>query len=119
MSRSNTHLLAAASVLALALAPTHALAWGATGHRLIGVLAIKNLPPELPDFLKSDDAVWQVGELAREPDRWRGSGPAHDGERDPGHFVDVSDDLTIQGGPKLSALPPRGSITTPRCAPSA
>ena len=103
MTRNALRLLAAAS--ALALIPAQALAWGATGHRIIGVLAVKGLPAELPDFLKTDAAVWQVGELAREPDRWRGSGPAHDAERDPGHFVDVSDDQTILGGPKLSALP--------------
>ncbi len=102
MSRT-ARLLAVAS--ALALIPAQAFGWGATGHRIIGVLAIKNLPPDLPDFLKSDAAIWEIGELAREPDRWRGSGETHDAERDPGHFVDVSDDGTILGGPKLAALP--------------
>ena len=46
-----------------------------------------------------------MGELAREPDRSRGSGDPHDRDLDPGHFVDVSDDLKILEGPSLSALP--------------
>lgn len=99
-----TWLVAAA--LPLALAPHEALAWGSTGHRIIGLVAMKNLPPDLPAFLLTPQAVWQVGELAREPDRWRGSGLVHDSERDPGHFVDVMDDLTVMGGPSLKALPP-------------
>ena len=94
-----------ALVLAAAV-PSQALAWGATGHRLIGTLAAKNLPDEIPAFLHTPEAIAQIGELAREPDRWRGSGKTHDAERDPGHFVDVSDDLTVLGGVSLKALPP-------------
>jgi hypothetical protein len=86
-----------------------AFGWGATGHRYIGEIAIRALPDEVPGFLRSDDVARQAGELAREPDRWRGSGQIHDSERDPGHFVDVSDDLTILNGPQLSALPPTRS----------
>jgi hypothetical protein len=90
---------------AVAAVPTQAFGWGSTGHRIIGVLAARNLPADLPPFLSTPEAIWQIGELAREPDRWRGSGPAHDNERDPGHFVDVADDLTVAEGPALSALP--------------
>jgi len=46
-----------------------------------------------------------VGELAREPDRWRGSGRTHDSLRDPGHFVDGDDGGKVLGGPALAALP--------------
>ena len=88
-----------------ALAPQNALAWGSTGHRLTAELAIRNLPASLPDFVRSEDAVWEVGELAREPDRSRGAGDPHDKDLDPGHFVDVSDDLKILEGPSLTALP--------------
>src|SRR5258708_2301717 len=88
------------------IAASPALAWGATGHRIIGELAIRSLPDEVPAFLRTNDAARQAGELAREPDRWRGSGQEHDAERDPGHFVDVAADLTILGGPRLAALPP-------------
>jgi len=91
------------------LTPSSALAWGATGHRYIGEIAIEALPEEVPAFLRTSEVARQVGELAREPDRWRGSGQAHDAERDPGHFVNVGDDLLILGGPSLSALPPTRS----------
>jgi hypothetical protein len=82
-----------------------ALAWGSTGHRLIGRLAIEALPSDLPAFLTSPQAAEAVGELAREPDRWRDSGRAHDTDRDPAHFVDVDDNGLVLGGPALSALP--------------
>jgi hypothetical protein len=82
-----------------------ALAWGATGHRLIGQLAIESLPSDLPAFLTSPDIAQVVGELAREPDRWRDSGRTHDSDRDPAHFVDLDDNGLVLGGPAISALP--------------
>jgi hypothetical protein len=101
MGRSSVVLLACAA----ALAPAPAFAWGATGHRIIGEAAIAALPGTVPAFLRTDEVAREVGELAREPDRWRGAGPTHDGDRDPGHYVDLSDDLTVLGGPPLDALP--------------
>jgi hypothetical protein len=90
----------------IALAPaSEALAWGATGHRFIGVAAAEALPADLPAFLHSRRAIEDLGELAREPDRWRGAGKTHDSTRDPGHFVDVDDQGKILGGPALNALP--------------
>ena len=83
----------------------HALAWGATGHRLIGRLAVEALPVEIPAFLRSSAAAEAVGELAREPDRWKNAGKPHDSDRDPGHFIDLSDDGRVFGGPALTALP--------------
>ncbi len=72
---------------------------------MTGELAIRNLPTTLPDFVRSEDVALRVGELAREPDRSRASGDPHDRDLDPGHFVDVSDDLKVLGGPSLTALP--------------
>jgi len=95
------------ALLALALAiPGSAVAWGATGHRVIGRLAIETLPPDLPTFLGAPGSAEAVGELAREPDRWKDSGRTHDADRDPAHFVDVGDDGRVLGGPLLAALPP-------------
>jgi hypothetical protein len=91
--------------LSLLLLPAPALAWGGTGHRMIGELAAKSFPKQIPAFLKTALAVKQIGLLAQEPDISRNAGQPHDGDSDPGHFVDVSDDGTILGGPKLSALP--------------
>ncbi len=96
--------LAAAAVLALTPAGP-ALAWGNTGHRMVGTLAMQALPTEVPAFLRSKQAAADLGELAREPDRWKGSGKTHDSDRDPAHFLDLGDDGTMFGGPKLSALP--------------
>ncbi|MEO8926879.1 MAG: S1/P1 Nuclease [Caulobacteraceae bacterium] len=82
-----------------------AMAWGSTGHRMIGRLAVEALPADLPAFARSADAAAQVGELAREPDRWKGAGKVHDGERDGAHFLDLGDDGKVLGGPALIALP--------------
>ena len=87
-------------------APAPALAWGGSGHRMIGQAAMESLPGDLPAFLRTPKAVEAVGELSREPDRWKGAGKVHDQNREPAHFLDLSDDGTVLGGPKLSALPP-------------
>ncbi len=84
---------------------TAALAWGATGHRLIGEAGMQTLPVDLPAFLRAPDAVQAVGEIAREPDRSKGSGQPHDHDLDPGHFLDVDDQGKVNGGPPLASLP--------------
>ncbi len=89
-----------------AATPLPAMAWGSAGHRYIGELAAKAYPATVPAFLRSPEAVRQLGEMAREPDRSRNSGQPHDGDLDPGHFIDVLDDGTIMGASKLDALPP-------------
>ncbi len=88
----------------LTLAPS-AHAWGSTGHRLIGVCAIKALPAEFPAFLRDPSAAALIGEVGREPDRSRGAGQPHDADLDPGHFINVGDDGKIGGGPALASLP--------------
>jgi hypothetical protein len=97
-------ILAAAA--AVALVPNHALAWGSTGHRIIGELAMRRLSADLPAFLRTPQAAVDVGEYSREPDRSKGAGKIHDHDRDAAHFVDVEDDGRILGGPRLDALPP-------------
>lgn len=102
-------VVAAAAVCALAVAAVPAVvsAWGNTGHRLIGVAAVRGLPDDLPAFLRTAAAATEVGELAREPDRWKGGGQPHDRERDTAHFVDMLDDgrIMVAGGPSIDALP--------------
>jgi hypothetical protein len=92
-------------ICAALLVPMPAWAWGAAGHRIIGELAVRNFPQEIPAFLRTKLAAVQIGMLAQEPDISRNAGQPHDADSDPGHFVDVSDDGSILGGPKLSALP--------------
>jgi hypothetical protein len=82
-----------------------AQAWGPDGHRMIGELAVKSLPASLPAFLRTPRAAWIAGYLGPEADRVRGAGEEFDAEHSPAHFVDVSDDFSILGGPQLSALP--------------
>jgi hypothetical protein len=83
-----------------------ALAWGSSGHRMIGEAAIEALPADLPPFLRNAASAAAVGEFSREPDRSRGSGKTHDADRDPGHFVDGGDDGKVAGVLPLGALPP-------------
>ena len=97
---------ALAFALGLSCLAGQVAAWGATGHRIIGRLAIETLPSDMPTFVRSAQAVESIGEAAREPDRWRGSGKVHDNERDPAHFFDLSDDGTVNAGPTLAELPP-------------
>jgi hypothetical protein len=99
-----------ASTLGLALAASlgavgPAMAWGSSGHRMIGEAAIEALPPELPAFLRSNAAARAIGELSREPDRSRGAGKAHDSDRDPGHFIDADDNGKIAAVVPLNAPP--------------
>jgi hypothetical protein len=98
-------ILSFALAVTLATAPSLAWAWGATGHRLVGQSAMAALPVEVPDFLRTPQAIDDVGELSREPDRSKAAGKVHDNDRDPAHYLDVADDGTILGGPKLSELP--------------
>lgn len=96
--------LVASTILVL---PLSAASWGNTGHRLIGVAAMRALPDDLPAFLRTPRAAAEVGELSREPDRWKGAGQPHDRERDTAHFVDLTDDGRVMTaeGPTLAELP--------------
>lgn len=72
----------AALVLAAALLPARADAWGFAGHRLIMARAIDLLPAPLKPFFETlrDEVVVR----AVDPDLWRSVG----WEDDPNHFVD-------------------------------
>jgi hypothetical protein len=98
-------LVALAGVAALQAASAPAFAWGATGHRMISRVAIESLPEEVPTFLRSADAAWQVGELGREADRSKTAGPEHDADLDPGHRINLGDDASA-AGVALQPLPP-------------
>lgn len=97
-------IAAAISAVAVLAVANAAGAWGAAGHRMIGYLAVKTLPEDLPGFVRR--AAHDVGELAREPDRTKGSGKLHDEYREGNHFIDLDDDGLALGGPSIDALPP-------------
>jgi hypothetical protein len=105
MMSSLKYQVAAAVVVACLANAGQAMAWGATGHRLIGQEAVRALPADLPHFMRDATAVAEVGEMAREPDRWKDAGRTHDADRDPAHFLDLGDDGAIFGGPALASLP--------------
>jgi hypothetical protein len=96
--------LGLAGALAVAVGG-EAMAWGSSGHRMIGVAAMEGLPSDLPTFLHEPSSATAVGELSREPDRSRNAGRTHDSDRDPGHFVDGGDDGKIAGVVTFTALP--------------
>ncbi len=104
-------LVVALSALTLGVAalaaPAVVSAWGNTGHRLIGVAAVRALPEEMPAFLRTPGAAAEVGELSREPDRTKGAGQPHDRERDTAHFVDMIEDgrIMTEQGMSIDALP--------------
>jgi hypothetical protein len=94
----------AALALALCAVPNMSLAWGNTGHRLVGQAAMKGLPREIPAFLRTPAALVEVGELSREPDRSKAAGKLHDSEREPGHFIDLGEDGHVLNGPSMVPL---------------
>jgi hypothetical protein len=98
-------LLAASALVALANAGP-AAAWGGTGHWVVARAAAAEFPSELPAFLRSREATWRIIELAREPDRSRGTGQPHDADLDPAHNLDVDIDGRVLGGPPLADMPP-------------
>jgi len=100
-------LILALSVVAAVAVPVAVSAWGATGHRLIGIAAMRALPDTLPAFIRGADAIAEIGELSREPDRWKGAGQPHDREREWAHFIDLDETghvITAQGA-SIDALP--------------
>jgi len=108
MKRLTKRLALAAVVTAvLAGSAVQVMAWGSTGHRLIGVAAMRALPETLPAFLRDPGNIADVGELSREPDRWKGAGQPHDRERDTAHFIDLDDEghVMTAAGMSIDALP--------------
>ncbi len=94
-----------AALLALALAPAVALAWGSDGHTMINRLAAETMPANLPAFVRSHQAIAEIAHLGPEEDRLKGAGTSWDADHDPGHFLDLGDDGTIAGVVRIDALP--------------
>ncbi|MDQ2871565.1 MAG: S1/P1 Nuclease [Candidatus Eremiobacteraeota bacterium] len=105
MKKNLTHICAFATVaLAVAASSAPALAWGAKGHYIVNHLAAVSLPRTLPTFMRTAPAIDEIANLGVELDLLKGSGRSWDASNDPGHYVDLGDDNTIDGLP-LSALP--------------
>jgi len=95
------------------LTSTAALAWGATGREWVSGIAVEKLPDSLPSFIRSPEAIAAIAVMGSELDRSKGSGKTHDAERDPGHYVDLTDDGSLEGVLPLAQLPvPREEYDT-------
>jgi hypothetical protein len=97
--------LAVALACVCASLPVAARAWGSTGHTLINRLAASALPGTLPAFVRRPQAVAEIAALGPEEDRLKGAGSSWDEDNDPGHYIDVGDDVTVDGVVALRALP--------------
>ena len=94
--------LVAVATAVLVGSAVQVMAWGSTGHRLVGVAAMRALPSELPAFLRDSGAATEVGELSREPDRSKGAGQPHDRERDTAHFIDLDETGHVLGAASVT-----------------
>ncbi|WIM09856.1 hypothetical protein [Enhydrobacter sp.] len=94
-----------AILLAASLAPATVFAWGATGHEYVSGIAAETLPDEVPAFVRTPAAIDTIAVFGRELDRSKGAGMTHDSERDPGHFVNLSDDGMVAGVFPLETAP--------------
>ena len=57
MRKSRLFVAAGLAAALTAAVAGHALGWGASGHRVIGQLAVETLPAEVPAFLRGKKAV--------------------------------------------------------------
>src|SRR3982074_1597623 len=97
--------VALAAVLAVGVA-ADCWAWGATRPEWVSGIAIEKLPDIIPEFVRTPEAAAEIAVMGRELDRSKGSGRAHDAERDPGHSIALADDGSVLSVLPLGALPP-------------
>jgi len=106
-------ILSGLTGVCMLVASAHAWSWGHTGHVEISRIAIDKLPAEIPAFVRNGLAAAAIGELGPEADESKTTGiitglsssgsilttrTVHDGERDPGHFIDIDDTGVVIGG---------------------
>jgi hypothetical protein len=79
-----------AALAVSAVLPRAAHAWGDEGHRMVNRLAASSLPTDVPEFLRSKDAIAEIEYLGPEPDRWRSQAePELVSAQAPEHFIDL------------------------------
>jgi hypothetical protein len=82
--------LAAAVALLPAMLVQQSFGWGSDGHRMINRLAGEALPKDVPEFLRSPQAVEALEYYGPEPDRWKSPGePELGAAQSPEHFLDM------------------------------
>src|SRR5215510_7705451 len=82
-------------VVLLAVAATwpgqQAFGWGATGHEWATGIAIEKLPDDIPAFVRDPAVLPELALMGREPERSKGAGDTHNKEREPDHYIDLTD----------------------------
>lgn len=82
--------IAAAATLLPVMLVQQGLAWGREGHMMINRLAGAALPADVPEFLRSKEAVDALEYYGPEPDRWKSPGePELNAVQSPDHFMDM------------------------------
>jgi len=82
--------VAAAVTLLPVMLVQQGLAWGADGHRMINRLAGEALPKDVPEFLRSHEALDAMEYYGPEPDRWKSPAePELGAAQSPEHFLDM------------------------------
>jgi hypothetical protein len=82
--------VAAAVTLLPVMLVQQSLAWGNDGHRMTNRLAGAALPSDVPEFLRSKEALDALEYYGPEPDRWRAPlEPELNAAQSPEHFIDL------------------------------
>jgi hypothetical protein len=82
-------IVAAAALLPVMMVQ-QSFAWGGDGHRMINRLAGAALPSDVPEFLRSHDALDALEYYGPEPDRWKSPAePELGAAGSPEHFIDL------------------------------
>lgn len=91
-----------ASIGLLVLAAQPGSAWSNRGHRLVNLVAAESLPPEVPAFMRTPEAIAEISYLGPEPDRWRPeTAPDLSKAAGPDHF------FRVEAGVAIGPLPRR------------
>jgi hypothetical protein len=81
-------IVSAALVPLMTVQPS--FAWGREGHMMINRLAGSALPADVPEFLRSKEALDALEYYGPEPDRWKSPGePELNAAQSPEHFIDL------------------------------
>jgi hypothetical protein len=82
--------VAVAVTLLPVLLVQQSFAWGLDGHKMINRLAGAALPADVPEFLRSHEALDALEYYGPEPDRWKSPGePELNAAQSPEHFIDL------------------------------
>lgn len=94
-----------ALVLAGALYPLQAGAWGAAGQQLIVRVAFDGLPDSMPQFVRAQGVADQIAAISNEAESVKGAGNSADHDLGPADYIQLGDDGRVMGVLSLTPLP--------------